>query len=76
MFWNKIKSSEYKELLERITQLESRINLMHIDMVLLEERLVKAISRKALKKEEPAADPTQDLYGGMFLSDNAPTRAR
>lgn len=77
MFWNKIKSTEYKELVERLSNIESSVNLMKIDLVLLEERLHKAISKKLVKKEEDKLDyPTKDIYGGMFLPDNAPTRAR
>ena len=56
MFWKKkLKSEEYKALLEKLMQVTRRVDLLEVDINLISDKLVKAIQRKAIKKPEETA---------------------
>ena len=48
MFWNKKKTINSDEYLE----LSKKINNLEIDLVLMQDQLMKAIKKKVVKKEE------------------------
>ncbi|MBA7653471.1 hypothetical protein ES703_61320 [subsurface metagenome] len=52
MFWKKIKSEEYKILLERIQNLERKLNFIEIDLSFLTEKLEKAVKKRIVKPEK------------------------
>jgi len=53
MFWmKKIKSEEYKILLERIQNLERKLNFIEIDLSFLTDKLEKAVKKRIVKQEE------------------------
>jgi len=58
MFWNKIKSSEYLKLAKRI-------DMMEIDVALLQDKLMKAVKQKALKKEKPEETSEEAFNDGL-----------
>jgi len=51
-FWKKIKSEEYKILLERIQNLERKLNFIEVDLSFLTEKLEKAVRKRFIKQEE------------------------
>jgi len=68
MFWNKIKSKEYTELLEIIQRQQNKILSLELDLGLYVRKLKAA---KGLdKKEEEEPEPAKDIYGGMFLPED------
>ena len=52
MFFKKIKSEEYKILLERLKNLERKFNLIEIDLSFLTVKLEKAVRKRLVKAEE------------------------
>ena len=54
MFWRKqIITSEAKLLSEKISDLNKKLAMQEIDIALLTDRLMKAVTRKAIKKVDP-----------------------
>lgn len=52
VFWKKIKSEEYKILLERIQNLERKLNFIEVDLSFLTDKLEKAVRKRIVKTEE------------------------
>ena len=72
MFWDRIKSKEYEELIEMIGRLSGRVTNMELDLQIYTKKLRQA---KGLGDKEKEEKP-EDLYGGMFLPDNEPSLKR
>ncbi len=64
MFWTKIKSKEYTELLEKISLLSVKIAALEIDLLLYVKKLKES---KGLEKLEPEQ---KDLSKGMLLPED------
>lgn len=64
MFWKKIKSSEYIELLEKINILSVKIASLEIDLQLYVKKLRASKGIKDLEPEQT------DLNKGVLLPDN------
>jgi len=48
-----LESEEYEILALKISAINKRIAMQEIDIALLTDRLTKAVTRKAIKKEDP-----------------------
>lgn len=64
MFWNKIKSNEFTELLNLILTQSTRIASLELELQMYVRKLKAS---KGLKEPEPEPEPQKDLYAGMFL---------
>lgn len=64
MFWKKIKSTEYNELLDKINLLSTRIAGLEIDLLLYVKKLKAS---KNLKKQE---EETEDLNNNVLLTEH------
>jgi len=60
MFWKKIKSEEYKELLEKFKFIERKINMLEIDLSFLTDKLEKAVRKRIVKQEEEKKETSKN----------------
>ncbi len=62
MFW-KIKSKEYKDLLDKLEKQHRRISMMEIDIEALNQRFKRKIKQK---KEEDLKEDVSSKKGGLI----------
>lgn len=62
MFFKKIKSEEYKILLERIQNLERKLNFIEIDLSFLTDKLEKAVKKRIVKQEEKKETSKNSMF--------------
>lgn len=70
MFWNKIKSAEYLELLEKVNKLSVQIVALEIDLQLYVKKL-RASKGLSIEKEKKSEDLNKDVLlnaDGSFIS--------
>jgi hypothetical protein len=62
MFWNKIKSNEYKELEKRISEIENKISSLSSDVAFYSDKVLRKIRPKRPTEEDEQGDEeTPDL---------------
>lgn len=71
MFWKKIDSEEYKQLLHKLTAVVGDVDLLKIQIANLEAN-VRLANNKLIRKlgklpKEEEETETKDIYSGMLL---------